>query len=350
MGKIRYGVVGAGWIAQEAFMPAVPKTENSSVTAIVSGSADRAQGLADRYRIGHVFSYEEYDRLLSSDLVDALYIALPNEMHAEFASRALRAGKHVLVEKPLAISEAECQSIIDAANEGKAFLLTAYRLHNEPGTVDVIERVRSGEIGDPRVFSAVFTSVIGNDNHRLSASHWGGPLQDVGVYCLNMARHVFGDEPIAVSAIASHGDDDARFREVPESIAAILQFPKGRIAQFIVSFNASDVDRYTVAGTKGSLKADPGFRFETPNRLTLEADGKIVPRNYPKVDQFAGMVAYFSDCILTGTLPHVGTAEGLADVRVLRAIERAAATGQIQRLEPFRTGGRVVRRMIREIV
>lgn len=149
MGQVRYGIVGAGWIAQEAFMPAVAKAGNSRMTAIVSGSPDRARALGDQYGIDTIVGYDGYDRLLTSDLIDAVYIALPNSQHADYAVRALRAGKHVLVEKPLATTEAECAAIIDAAREGGAFVLTAYRLHHEPGTQETIRRIRAGEIGDP---------------------------------------------------------------------------------------------------------------------------------------------------------------------------------------------------------
>lgn len=349
MGQVRYGIVGAGWIAQEAFMPAVAKAGNSRMTAIVSGSPDRARALGDQYGIDTIVGYDGYDRLLTSDLIDAVYIALPNSQHADYAVRALRAGKHV-VEKPLATTEAECAAIIDAAREGGAFVLTAYRLHHEPGTQETIRRIRAGEIGDPRIFSATFTGMISDGNHRLSAVHWGGPLQDIGVYCLNMARHAFGGEPVRVGAMAGHGHDDARFADVPESVAVTLMFPKGRIAQFVVSFNASDVDGYVISGTEGSIHADPAFRFEYTICPTLRRDGETQALDHPKVDHFAGMVAYFSDCVLTGTAPHSGPEEGLADVRVLLAVERAIRTGEVQDLAPFEVSGCLDPDMRRAIV
>jgi predicted dehydrogenase len=202
-------VVGAGWIAQEAFMPGVSQTGNSTITAIVSGSANNAAKLAEFYGVEHVFSYEQYDQMLASDVADAVYVALPNSMHADYAIRALRAGKHALVEKPLATTEAECEAMIAAANESGAYLMTAYRLHNEPGTVEVLERIRSGEIGDPRIFAAVFSFVASPHNHRLKAAYWGGPLQDIGVYCLNAARHIFAAEPIEAVAVRSFGNGSA---------------------------------------------------------------------------------------------------------------------------------------------
>lgn len=335
MNKVRYAVVGAGWISQEAFLPAVPQTGNSVVTAIVSGSADTAAKLAEFHGVEHVFTYDRYDEMLASDVADAVYVALPNSLHADYTIRAAKAGKHCLVEKPLAVTEEECAAMIAAAEDSGVHLMSAYRLHNEPGTLDVIERIRKGEIGDPRIFTSVFSAIMQPGNHRLAAAHWGGPLQDVGVYCLNALRHVFGCEPIEASAMASHGHDNPLFAEVPESVAVTLRFPGGRLAQFIASFGASDNDFYMVSGTRGSLTLDPGFRFETATSLK-EGHGPGARRHaYPRTDHFAGMTAYFSDCVIEGTPPSVAPTEGLADVAIMRAIERAIETGKTQPIGPL---------------
>jgi predicted dehydrogenase len=326
-------VVGAGWISQEAFMPGVSQTGNSTITAIVSGSAKNAAKLAEFYGVEHVFSYEQYDQMLASDVADAVYIALPNSLHADYAIRALRAGKHVLVEKPLATTVAECEAMIAAANESGTHLMTAYRLHNEPGTVELLERIRSGEIGDPRIFSAVFSFMASPDNHRLKAGYWGGPLQDIGVYCLNAARHIFAAEPIEADAVKSFGNDSSVVGEVEESIAVTLRFPEGRLAQFIASFGADNSDFYHVGGTKGSITVDPGFRFETALRVTLRHGDIRTEKTFPQTDHFAGQTAYFSDRILNRQPPEPDGGEGLADVRALLAIERAASTGQPQKID-----------------
>jgi predicted dehydrogenase len=325
--------VGAGWIAQEAFMPGVAQTGNSSMTAIVSGTAKNAARLAEFYGVEHVFSYEQYDQMLASDVADAVYVALPNSMHAAYAVRALRAGKHALVEKPLATTEAECEAMIAAAKESGAYLMTAYRLHNEPGTVDLLERIRNGEIGDPRIFSAVFSFMASPDNHRLKPAYWGGPLQDIGVYCLNAARHIFAAEPIEAVAVKSFAKGSAGVGEVEETIAVTLSFPEGRLAQFIASFGADNSDFYHVAGTAGSITANPGFRFETAVRLTVRHGDIATEKVSPQTDHFAGQTAYFSDCIVNAQPPEPDGGEGLADVRALLAIERAANTGQPQKIE-----------------
>ncbi|MCO6384145.1 Gfo/Idh/MocA family protein [Oceanicola sp. 502str15] len=348
MQKIRYAVVGAGWISQEAFMPGAGLTENSEMTAIVSGSTEKARRLAEFHEVPAVYSYEQYDEMLAADVCDAVYVALPNSMHADYTIRAARAGKHILVEKPLATNIEDAEAMIAAAEENGLYLMTAYRLHNEPGTVDVLERIRAGEIGDPRIFSAIFSFFAAPGNHRLKASHWGGPLQDIGVYCLNAVRHVFGAEPEEVTAVRSHGNGDARFAEVEESIAVTLKFPEGRLAQFIASFGGDSRDCYTVVGTKGSLTLDPGFRFETPMAMQRRNGEEIAFETFMHTDHFAGQTAYFSNCIIGGTPPEADGGEGLADMRALLAIEKAAETGQPQKVNTPPRPTHPTRKMVHE--
>lgn len=324
---IRYAVIGAGWISQEAFLPGVSQSGNSRVTAIVSGDPAKARELADFHDIPDVYAYQEYDALLKQDLFDAVYIALPNSLHADYAIRAARAGKHVMVEKPLANTVEEAEAMVAAAKEGGAYLMTAYRLHNEPGTLAVLDNIRSGKIGTPMLFQAAFSFQTQLGNHRLKAQHWGGPLQDIGVYCLNAARHVFAEEPVEVIAMRHQPADDPRFAEIEATLCATLRFPSGGLAQFAVSFGAAPVDSYRVIGTEGDMTLDPGFRFETATHLSLRKDGRTEDTAFPLVDHFAGMVAYFSDCIASGTPPEPDGEEGLADMIALHAIEESARTG-----------------------
>lgn len=327
---IRYAVVGAGWIAQEAFLPGVPATGNSRVQALVSGHP-RARELADFHAIPEVLGYGDYDALLASDRIDAVYIALPNSMHADYAIRALNAGKHVMVEKPLATTLEESRAMIAAAEGAGRFLMTAYRLHNEPGTLAALQMIREGKIGQPVHFSSAFGFQSTLGNHRLQAQHWGGPLQDIGVYCLNAARHVFGQEPIAVQAMA-HSPDDPRFTEIDAHIAVTLRFPRG-LAQFFCSFGSEAVEHYRVLGTEGELTVDPAYRFESAISLRLKQGDRVSVTDFPAVDHFAGQLAYFSDCIAQGTPPEADGAEGLADMAALLAIEEAIASGGTVRLD-----------------
>ncbi len=327
---IRYAVVGAGWISQEAFMPGVAQSGNSVIAAIVTGDLAKGEKLAEFHGVPRVVPYAAYDALLAEDVVDAVYIALPNSLHADYAIRAARAGKHVLVEKPLATTEAEALAMIEAAEQAGVFLMTAYRLHNEPGTLAVLDHIAKGSIGVPLNFQSVFSFQMAAGNHRLRAEHWGGPLQDVGVYCVNAARHVFAEEPVEAIATISQPKDDPRFAEVEASLAATLRFPSGGIAQFVCSFGAGATDSYRVVGSHGDLELDPAFRFETAMRLRLRRDGVTEDIAFPQIDHFRAQCAYFSDCIIAGTPPEADGAEGLADMRALLAIEAAARTGRPQ--------------------
>ena len=150
---INYAVVGAGWIAQQAFLPGIGQSGNSRVAALVTGDRTKAARLADFYGIDAIVGYEDYDALLKGPAIDAVYIALPNDMHADFAVRAARAGKHVMVEKPLAKTEEEALAMIAAARAANVYLMTAYRLHNEPGTVAVLDHIRADAIGRPLLFN-----------------------------------------------------------------------------------------------------------------------------------------------------------------------------------------------------
>jgi predicted dehydrogenase len=337
---IRYAVVGAGWISQEAFMPAVAATGNSRMQAIVSGSAASARQLAEFHGIPEVVDYAGYDALIASDRIDAVYVALPNDLHADYTIRALQAGKHVMVEKPLATSVAEGEAMIAASAASGAFLMTAYRLHNEPGTHAMLETVRSGQIGEPVFISASFSFQSQAGNHRLKAGHWGGPLPDIGVYCLNAARHIFGAEPVAVQAMTSRPAGDVRFAEIDASFAVTLRFPGDRLAQIFCSFGAAPTESIRILGSEAELVVDPAFRFESAPTLTLRKDGRETRQAFPQVDHFSGQIGYFSDCIRTGVAPAADGVEGLADLRVLLAIDEAVRTGGTVALapRPFRGG------------
>lgn len=315
-------------------MPAVAATGNSSMQAIVSGSLEVARKLADFHGVTEVVDYAGYDELIASDRIDAVYIALPNSMHADYTIRALKAGKHVMVEKPLATSLAEGEAMVAAARDSGRLLMTAYRLHNEPATHVMIETIRSGRIGEPVYFASTFGFQSQLGNHRLRASHWGGALPDVGVYCLNAARHVFAAEPIAVQALASRPPEDPRFAEIVASLAVTLKFSGERLAQFFCSFGSGTSESIRVIGSSGELILDPAFKFDSALRLTVrdESGETVVP--FKQADHFSGQIAYFSDCIVSGQPPEADGEEGLADMRALLAIDEAARSGSTVALPP----------------
>ena len=166
--KIRYAVVGLGHIAQVAVLPAFAHArQNSQLTALVSDDPVKHEKLRSKYKVQHTYSYEEYDKCLSSGAIDAVYIALPNNLHCDFTVRAARAGIHVLCEKPMAVTEDDCEKMISAAEKGGVKLMIAYRLHFEKANLEAVEIARSGKLGEPRFFSSVFAMQVKEDNIRL---------------------------------------------------------------------------------------------------------------------------------------------------------------------------------------
>jgi predicted dehydrogenase len=323
--KIRYAVVGLGHIAQVAVLPAFKNAANSELVAIVSGEPEKRKKLGRKYRLEQTYSYEDYDRALSE--VDAVYLALPNHLHREFAVRAAQAHVHVLCEKPMAVTEDECQTMIDAAKQGGVKLMIAYRLHFEAGNLEAIRVAQSGKLGNIRIFASEFAQQVAGDNVRVkeSVARGGGPVYDMGVYCINAARYLLRGEPTEVMAITAKSEEK-RFRNVEEMTSVLLRFPDERIATFTCSFGATDVSRYMVIGTKGRLVAEPAYEYaeSIKHRLTLGERTKL--RTFPKRDQFAAQLVYFSDRILQNKEPEPSGLEGLADVRVVRALYESART------------------------
>lgn len=333
--KVRYAAVGAGWITQEAFLPAVPITGNSVVTALITGDVKKAQVLQERYRIPHVYHYDEYQKFLEADVADAVYLALPNDMHHQFSMATLQQGLHLLLEKPMALNEAECLDIIKAAEESAAKLMIAYRLHYDPATLATIVAVRGGKIGEPRFFHGWFSQHIAAQNHRANAKHWAGPLPDLGIYPLNAARKVFNAEPIEAMAMHSTRRTDKDVKSIDETVAVLLRFPDNRIAQFTLNYGATGANGYRIVGTKGEIELIPGFAYDKAMEQKLTLNGETKKHLFPETNQFAGEVQYFSDCILNNTTPLSDGWEGLADVRILKAIEHSYHNGRAVPLQPI---------------
>lgn len=330
---VRYAVVGLGHIAQVAMLPAFAHARrNSRLTALVSDDRTKLQELAGRYRVEHTFSYDEYDACLEQ--VDAVYITLPNSMHAEYTIRAARAGVHVLCEKPMAVTAGECRRMIEACRRHRVRLMIAYRLHFEEINLRVIDLVRRGRIGEPKFFNSSFSMTVKAGDIRTRKAMGGGSLYDIGVYCINAARYLFRAEPRQVMAI-SVNSGLARLAEIDESTGALLRFEGDRVAAFVTSFNAADVASYRIVGSKGQIQVDPAYEYAEGLEYELTIDGKSTRKRIGKRDQFAPQLLYFSDCIRNNRDPEPSGEEGLQDVRIVEALYKSAKTGKAVRLPPF---------------
>jgi predicted dehydrogenase len=323
--RVRYAVVGLGHIAQAAVLPAFENAKaNSQLAAFVSGDPVKQQRLGARHHVS-TYTYKEYDALLQSGAIDAVYVALPNSMHRDFTGRAARCGVHVLCEKPLALTERDCQAMIDACEEHNVKLMTAYRLHFERANLDAIEIVKSGKLGEPRIFNSVFAYQLKAGNIRTQKKLGGGAAYDIGIYCVNAARYLFQSEPLEVSAFTLK-TDRKRFRDVDAITSAIMTFPENRIASFTCSFDSADVATYTVLGTKGKLRLDMAYEYEAEISMEVSVGDKKQHRTYDKRDQFGAELVYFSDCVLKDKQPEPSGQEGLADIRITRALFESART------------------------
>ena len=272
MAKVRYAVVGLGHIAQIAVLPAFAHARrNSSADGPRERRLDEAPDLARRYGVRRTYSYDEYEGCLQD--VDAVYIALPNSMHAEYTIRAARAGVHVLCEKPMAVTEEECRQMIDACREADVKLMIAYRLHFEELNLDAVELVRRGRIGTPKFFNSSFSMTVRPGNIRTKRELGGGTLYDIGVYCINAARYLFRDEPTEVMAL-SVNSGAAKLREIDETTGAILRFGSEQVATFVTSFNADDVAAYRIVGTKGQLRVDPAYEYAEGSGVRAHGERK----------------------------------------------------------------------------
>lgn len=335
--KVRYAVIGQGYISQIAVLPAFAHADkNSELIALISDDPAKLKKLSKTYQVPLTGNYQDFDTLMASGEVDAVYIALPNHLHCEYTLRAARAHVHVLCEKPMAVTEDECKKMIKACEKAQVKLMIAYRLHFEEANLAAVEIVNSGKIGDPRLFNSMFCmQVRDKDNIRLREAAGGGALYDIGIYCINAARYLFKDEPTEVFASLA-SNDQRRFREVGEMASVVMRFPDERLATFSCSFGAAKVSAYELVGSEGHLRVDPAYELADELKHVLTVNGKPREKSFPKRDQFAPELLYFSDCILQDREPEPSGREGLIDVRIINALYRSVETAQVVKLPRLR--------------
>ncbi len=325
--KVGYAVIGLGRIAGH-FMPATRSTSNSRITALISGHRDKAERIASSYEIPStsIHSYDDFDRIAENKSVQAVYVALPNSMHAEFTIRAAKAGKHVLCEKPMATNVSECEQMIAACKKAGVKLMVAYRCHYEPTNLKAVKLIREGALGQVQAIESSFGFNIGKGEWRLSKKlAGGGPLFDVGIYSLNACRYLTGEEPNEIAAFASVIDRDGRFNEVEENVSWSMRFPSGVVASCSTTYGAQMNGVFHVHGSKGWLEAAPAFNYEGL-RLHGDLSGSPIDEPNPARDpyQFQAEAEHFSHCIQNGLEPKSPGEEGLRDLRYITQIYKSA--------------------------
>ncbi len=335
--KLGYAIVGLGGYGLGRIIPEFKNCTHSRLAAVVSGDRAKAKKVAAEYGLSDkaIYSYADFDRIRDNPDVDIVYVCLPNSMHAEYTIRAAKAGKHVMCEKPMAVSVAECEAMIAACKAANRKLMIGYRCHFEATNIAAMRLAKQPDTGKIRYVRSEHGFTAGDPNAwRLKrALAGGGSLMDMGVYSLQAARYMTGEEPIAVTARESTDRNDPRFREVEDMIEWTLEFPSGALAGCQSMYSANQ-NRILLMGSKGRVELEPATRYEG-NHLWTGRDGReqeVSPPPGPGKTQFAGQLDHLSQCVIDGREPIVSGEEGLRDLRIVEAIYRSAREGKTIRL------------------
>jgi predicted dehydrogenase len=325
---VRWGIIGPGLIARNAILPAFDTLPSTNVIAVASRDELRAQTFANDFGIPRV--YTAYQDLIDDPDIEAVYIALPNNLHPVWAIRAMQAGKHVLCEKPLATTAAEAQRMVDASDEADVWLMEAvmYRFH--PRMRELGELVRSGVIGVPTLLRASFCFTLSApDNYRNDPALGGGALLDVGSYTVNAARWLFDEEPVtalALGVLAESGTD--------ASVSGVLSFPSGALAQVQCSFASAEHQSLDLIGTLGTIDVAIPFTAyrNDETALILTVMNQREETFFPATDPYALMLEHFGDCVRGDSDPLLPADDGVGTLRVLDALRRSLSSGRAERV------------------
>ncbi|MEE8496925.1 MAG: Gfo/Idh/MocA family oxidoreductase [Acidimicrobiia bacterium] len=323
MDQIRWGIVSTADIGMSAVTPAIQRAANSEVVAIASRNSDRAAAAAAQLNIPT--SYGTYEQLLAASDVDALYIPLPNDLHAEWTIKAASAGKHVLCEKPLAISASQAREMVAACEEAGVKLAEAFMYRHHPSWVEAVRLVRSGAIGELQAVQSWF-SYFNDDagNIRNRAENHGGALMDVGCYNINLSRMLFEGEPVRIKGSVRR--DPVLGIDIVTS--GLLEFEGGGQATFTCSTRAEDDQRVLISGSEGRIDIEIPFNIppdrETRIHLTAGGDPPIAPNTevvtFDPVNQYTIQAELFARAILEDGDYPVGTDDAVANMVVIDAI------------------------------
>jgi predicted dehydrogenase len=328
--KIGIALVGLGKLSAGQLAPALQKTKLCRLTGLVSGSPEKAREWAKQYGVPekNIYNYENFDAIKDNPDIDIVYVVLPNSMHAEYTIRAAKAGKHVLCEKPMAVSAKECEQMIAACKQAKRQLAIGYRLRFEPFNLEMMRLSRERVFGPVKVIEAAAGFRIGDPTQwRLKkAMAGGGSMLDVGVYSLQAARYISGEEPTSVSAQWSKTDAE-KFKDVEEeTIQFTLKFPSGAVANCTGSY-ATRLSRWLAAAENGWFELAPAFGYGPFKGRTSGPDG-TKDMELENTNHFQVEMDDFADCILNGRPTTVPGEEGLRDLRIVEAVYQAAGSGR----------------------
>jgi predicted dehydrogenase len=338
--RLGFAIVGLGRLALDQILPAFGHSNYCKPTAVVSGDPEKAGKIATQYGIkkSSIYNYSTFDQLAKNPDVQVIYIVLPNSMHEEYVVRGAKAGKQILCEKPMATSSKEAERMIAACRQANVKLMIAYRQQYEPHNVALGKLVSEGRLGVLRGFVSSNSQLQGDPTQwRLKKSFAGGGcLPDVGLYCLNAARFLSGQEPIEVVATVERPQDDPRFREVEASCSFSLRFPSGYVATCTTSYDVHKSQFLRLEGTTAWAELSPAYAYRGTRLRWSHLDGQTETEISPQIeenDQFALEMDHFAECILGNKVPKTPGEEGLKDHRVMEAIYESAAKKQAIRIQ-----------------
>ena len=320
---VRWGVLSVANIGVKRVVPAILASSNGQLRALASRNPHRARDLFAH--IPQVRIYGAYESLLEDPEIEAVYIPLPNSLHAEWSIRALEAGKHVLCEKPLAVTVQQGRTMVEVARANDRLLMEAFMYRFHPQTLWALEQVHSGRIGTVKLVHASFAFNVMQSSHphniRLQASLAGGSLMDVGCYPVNFCHAVFGHPPSAVAARVYKPDDG----QVELTTNAVLDFGDGRFGLIDSSFDLPTRQVAEIHGENGSISIPLPFTpVDVEVEVILSLEGQAIYQHIARVDQYRLEVEHFAACVRSGTQPVFDLTETLENLATIEAIYRSA--------------------------
>lgn len=322
--RLGIALVGLGYYSEHRLAPALQETKRCYLAGVVTGSPEKAARWKAKYNLSDngIYNYDRFDRIAANTDIDIAYIVLPNAMHHDYVIRAAMAGKHVICEKPMALSVKECEEMIRACRTANVKLSIGYRLHFEPFNQEAMRVGQQEAFGKVKFVESGFGFKIGDPAQwRLKKElSGGGALMDVGIYAIQAARYVTGKEPVSVTA-QEFKTDSVKFKDVDETVFWQMEFPGGVVSASITSY-AADVERLYMAAENGWLLLEPGYAYGPFSGKTHNGNLDL-----PQVNHQALQMDDFASCILDNRESRVSGEEGLKDLKVIEAIYHAIRTG-----------------------
>lgn len=328
---LRWGILGASRFARLTSVPGMTKSPACQIVALASRTLEKARAAADELGIGR--AHGSYEALLADPEVEAIYIPLPNHLHAQWSERAARAGKHVLCEKPMALTAAEAEPLLHVARETGKFIVEAFMIRHHPQWRLARERVQSGSIGELRAIQCAFSyHNVDPANIRNQRDIGGGALYDIGCYAINLSRYLFGSEPSRAVAVCERDPTSG----VDRLTSGILDFGTGQVT-FTVATQQVPFQRVQIFGTRARIEMEIPFNAAPDHISRVFIDdgrdrfgGGVVVEELPAVDQYAEQVTNFAAAVRTGTTPENSIEDSLATMRVIDAMFRSANSGRFE--------------------